>query len=111
MLSPTGAGVYVPDRTVKWYSVNNDITLDGMLAAYRGRAGSGEIFVANFAGQGDYMGRYYGYQRPAGATGGTTRCFRLVAIDHRNSAARIEGTHFLDAFPWRRRRGRVLLLS
>jgi hypothetical protein len=64
---PSAAGVYVPDRTTKWYSVNNDIAQDGRLAAYRGRQGSGAIFVANCAGPGDYLGRYYGYQRPAGA--------------------------------------------
>lgn len=69
---PSVTGVMVPDTTVKWYSVNNDYTLDGMLLAYRGRVGSGEIFTANFAGQGDYMGRYYGYRRPAGVVTAAT---------------------------------------
>ena len=68
---PSAAGVLVPDRATKWYSVNNDITKDGMLGAYRSRTAAApavaEIYVANFAGQGDYMGRYYGYMRPAGA--------------------------------------------
>jgi predicted CXXCH cytochrome family protein len=67
---PTTAGVMVPDTTVKWYSVNNDYTLDNTLTAYRGRGGSGEIYVANFAGQGDYMGRYYGYKRPSATING-----------------------------------------
>jgi predicted CXXCH cytochrome family protein len=69
---PSAAGVLVPDPAVKWYSVNSDLSLDGMLAAYRGRVGSGEIFVANFAGLGDYMGRYYGYERPAGTVTAAT---------------------------------------
>lgn len=69
---PNVAGVMVPDTTVKWYSYNNDYTKDGMLLAYRGRTGAGDIFVANFAGQGDYMGRYYGYKRPAGAVTAAT---------------------------------------
>jgi predicted CXXCH cytochrome family protein len=64
---PDVLGVTVPDPAVQWYTPNTDAALDGMVRAYRGRQGSGEIFVANFAGVGDYMGRYYGYQRPAGA--------------------------------------------
>lgn len=65
---PDTAGVLVPDTATQyWYTPNTDYALDGMVLAYRGRVGSGEMFVANFAGLGDYMGRYYGYQRPAGA--------------------------------------------
>ena len=66
---PSTAGVLVPDRTIKWYSVNNDITRDPSLAAYRARSGPSapEIYVANFAGQGDYGGRYYAYRRPSTA--------------------------------------------
>lgn len=70
---PSAAGVTVPDPTVKWYTPNNDVALDPSVASYRAR--TGEIYVANFAGLGDYMGRYFAYQRPAavaGVTGGTT---------------------------------------
>jgi predicted CXXCH cytochrome family protein len=69
---PEAAGVLVPDRTTKWYSVNTDITLDPSLGAYSARSSvaAPSIYVAIFAGRGDYMGRYYGYRRPA-ATAGT----------------------------------------
>lgn len=66
---PSAAGVTVPDPAVKWYTPNNDVALDPSVASYRARAG--EIYVANFAGLGDYMGRYYGYQRPATVASGT----------------------------------------
>lgn len=69
---PDVLGVLVPDPATHWYTVNNDITLDGVVGAYSGRVGSGEIFTAIFAGPGDYMGRYYGYRRPAGTIGGAT---------------------------------------
>jgi len=73
---PSVAGVMVPDRTIKWYSVNNNIAQDPSLGAFSGRVGGNGIYTALFAGQGDYMGRYYGYRRPAttatvGATSGT----------------------------------------
>jgi hypothetical protein len=82
----TPAGVTVPDTTTPWYTVNNDYTQDGTLLAYRGRAGSGEVYVANLAGQGDYMGRYYGYKRPSatvngpGATGTRISCWTGAAM-------------------------------
>lgn len=73
---PSATGVQVPDRTIKWYSVNSDITLDPSLGAFRGRVTGNEIYVANSAGRGDYMARYYGYRRPSatstvGAVAGT----------------------------------------
>ena len=84
---PTTAGVTVPDTLVKWYSVNNDYTKDGTLLTYRGRVASGEIYTANFAGQGDYMGRYYGYKRPAAlvtttllASGTVTTCANSAGL-------------------------------
>lgn len=65
---PEVTGVLVPDTPSQyWYTPNTDYTQDGMVLAYRGRVGSGDIFIANFAGLGDYMGRYYAYERPAGA--------------------------------------------
>lgn len=66
---PSSAGVSVPDPTVKWYTPNNDATLDPSVTSYRARAG--EIYVANFAGIGDYMGRYFAYRRPAAVASGT----------------------------------------
>jgi len=65
-LVPTTTGVLLPDTPIIWYTVNNDITKDPSLAAWRVRIASPqEIWVANFAGQGDYGGRYYGYKRPS----------------------------------------------
>jgi predicted CXXCH cytochrome family protein len=76
MLDTTGDGVTLPDPAVKWYTINSDITLDPSVGAYRGRYTGGEIYVAVFAGLGDYGGRYYAYRRPAataniGAVSGT----------------------------------------
>ncbi|MEW5941324.1 MAG: cytochrome c3 family protein [Chloroflexota bacterium] len=79
---PDIAGVLVPDTSAQyWYTINNDYNLDGMLLAYRGRVNSGDMWTANFAGQGDYMGRYYGYQRPAGSVTGATSGTVLSCVD------------------------------
>ena len=71
----TTEGVWVEDPAVKWYTINSDIVLDGTLAMYRGRTGSGEIYTAISAGLGDYGARYWSYRRPSQAvtTTGTTR--------------------------------------
>ena len=72
---PSTEGVWVQDPTVKWYTINSDIALDGTLAMYRGRVGSGEIYTAIAAGLGDYGARYWSYRRPSQTvvTTGTTR--------------------------------------
>ena len=76
---PSAAGVFVPDPTTKWYTVNNLIAQDPAVGAYSGRSASGPM-VAIFAGAGDYMGRYYGYRRPATtAVGGSTDCPTIIA--------------------------------
>lgn len=100
---PTTTGVLVPDVTPIWYTVNNDITLDPSLAAWRGRVNAGEIFVAVFAGQGDYGGRYYGYKRPAatvtGATTGTVlSCGNTPTVPGTPCAA-ATGTAFNNQLP------------
>lgn len=102
---PSAAGVLVPDRTVKWYSVNNDIALDPSLAAFRGRVTGNEIYVAIFAGQGDYMGRYYGYKRPAatanvGATTGTLiDCANPPTVPPSGACGAATGTAFNNTAP------------
>ena len=99
---PSVAGVLVPDTTVKWYSVNNDYNLDRTLTAYRGRTGSGEVFTANFAGQGDYMGRYYGYRRPSAVltlTGTKIACWNGTTMDTTSCAGGTGGTAFNNAAP------------
>lgn len=63
------AGITVVDTalTNKWYTVNNDIALDGTVAFYRSRWSDGQwtTWSSYVAGRGDYAGRNYVYQRPA----------------------------------------------
>lgn len=63
------AGVTVPDVATKWYTPNNDASLDPSVTALTTRSAT-TIYSAVMAGIGDYMGRYYAYARPTGIVAG-----------------------------------------
>ncbi len=81
---PSVAGVQVPDTTVKWYSLNNNPALDRTVSSYSARyvpAAVNSPYVANFAGAGDYGGRYYAYKRPAVTAFNITATSRVACFD------------------------------
>lgn len=65
--STAGITVVDTDKNNKWYTLNNDVTLDGSLLFYRSRwdGVAWTPWSSYIAGRGDYAGRNYVYQRPA----------------------------------------------